>query len=170
MIKIDFSKVTHEEANNFLHNFFLNRNINREYYERVPEERFDFRMVDNPTRKSDTPRESLAHQINVQRTYMMAVETGELKFGAYYDEGLKIKSKAELLSELESADIQLVELLSREENLTKKIVVPWDMSGVGAVTMFWSLNSHEVLHTGWNLALMEHLDIERFPALKAMWG
>lgn len=170
MIKIDFSKVKDPEARNFLSTFFLNRGINREYYERVPEEKFDFRMVATPTRKSDTPRESLAHQSNVQRTYMMAVETGELEFGAYYDEGLKIKSKAELLSELERADIQLVELLSREENLTKKIVVPWDVGGLGTVAMFWSLNAHEVLHTGWNLALMEHLDIERFPALRAMWG
>jgi hypothetical protein len=39
-----------------------------------------------------------------------------------------------------------------------------------AVDMLWGLDSHEILHQGWNLALMDHLKIESFAELKAMWG
>jgi len=36
--------------------------------------------------------------------------------------------------------------------------------------MIWGLNSHEILHTGWNLSYMDFLEIPRFPKLKTMWG
>lgn len=167
---MDISKVTDPKAKDFLETFFLNREINREFYKRVPEDKFDFRMVDTPERKSDSPKESLAHQINVQRTYMKAVEKGELRFGDYYDQELKAKTKDELLTELEKVDKELIELLANEENLKKKIVVPWSKKLIGVVEMFWGLDAHEILHTGWNIAIMDHLNIERFLSLKRMWG
>lgn len=167
---MDISKVHDKKAKDFLQTFFANREINREFYKRVPEDKFDFRMVDTPERKSDSPRESLAHQINAQRTYMKAVELGELKFGDYYNQKLKAKTKEELLAELEKADKELVELLANKDNLKKKIIVPWSKKGISVVDMLWALDSHETLHTGWNIAIMDHLNMERFPALKKMWG
>ena len=167
---MDVPKVTNPEAKAFLQTFFMHRGINREYFDRVPEDKFDFRMVDIETRKSDTPRESLAHHINVEKTYILGAKTGELKFGAYYDPELKNKSKAELLKLLDETDRELIDLLGIDENINKIVQVGWNQAGVRVVDMLWSLNSHEILHTGWNLALMDHLNVERFPALKQIWG
>jgi uncharacterized damage-inducible protein DinB len=167
---MDFSKVTHPKAKFFLQSFFANREINREFYQLVPEESFDFRMINTPDRKSDSPKESLAHQINVQYTYMQAIDKGKLSFGAYSNQKLKVQTKAELLTELKKADQELIQILSNKENCNKKIKVPWSKEPIFAVDMLWALDQHEVLHTGWNLAIMDHLGIERFPSLKKMWG
>ena len=32
------------------------------------------------------------------------------------------------------------------------------------------LRDHDILHVGWNLSLMDHLDMERFPSLREYWG
>lgn len=167
---MDISKVTNPKAKDFLKTFFANREINREFYERVPENKFDFRMVDTSERKSDSPRESLAHQINVQRTYMLAVEKGRLKFGDFYNQKLKAKAKKELMAELKKADQELIDILADEEKCKKKVQVPWSKKLIDIVDMLWALDQHEVLHTGWNIAVMDHLNMERFPALKRMWG
>jgi uncharacterized NAD-dependent epimerase/dehydratase family protein len=101
---------------------------------------------------------------------MQALEKGKLDFGSHYDKKLKEKSKKELLVELKKIDQKLIDLLTDEKNCKKKIKVPWSKEPVDAVDMFWEMNSHEILHTGWNIAVMDHLNIERFPALKKMWG
>ena len=167
---MNFSKVTNEKAKDFLESFFIHREINREFYKRVPEEKFDFRMVDTQERKSDSVRESLAHQINVQRTYTKAVETGELRFGDYYNQELKTESKENLLEELEKSDKELIDILANEENLNKQIIVSWSEKPINVIDMFWGLNEHEILHTGWNIAIMDHFNMERFPVLKKTWG
>lgn len=167
---MELSKVTNKEALNFLHTFFLHRNVNRKYFNLVPEEKYDFRMVDTVDRKSDSPRESLAHHINVENTYILGIETGNLKFGSAYNKELLTKSKEELLKLWEEVDNRLVTLLSNEENVNRIVAVPWNKNGDRAIDMLWSLNSHEILHTGWNLAVMDHLNIERFPELKQIWG
>ncbi len=59
---MDTSKIINPEAKRFINAFFANRAINREYYELVLEEQYDYRMVDTAERKSDSPEESLAHQ------------------------------------------------------------------------------------------------------------
>lgn len=169
---MDISKVTNPEAKAFIEAFFRNGEISFEFYKRVPEDKFDYRMVNNKERKSDSPRESLAHQIDTQRDYINAIETGELKFRIDYEdlkEPQKL-SKGELLEKLEKEDQRLVSLLKKEENCKKLIKIPWSKNPIPAIAMLWSLNTHEVLYTGWNLALMDHLNIDRFPALKQMWG
>lgn len=150
--------------------FFLHRSINREFYQRISEDQYDFRMVQTPTRISDSPRESLAHQINVQKTYILGIRTGKLTFGAHYDTSLKQKSKEELLAILDAADVELKEILAKEELVHKMVAVPWNLKGVVAIAMLWSLHNHEILHTGWNLAIMDHLNMERFPQLTSVWG
>lgn len=54
---MNFEEVSSPEAKAFLTQFFLDRAINREFYEKVPEDKFDYRMVDRPERKSDSPRD-----------------------------------------------------------------------------------------------------------------
>lgn len=93
-----------------------------------------------------------------------------MKFGTSYDRDLQTKSKDHLLKELDKTDKEMIDLLSVEENVHKKVVVEWNTEGIRVIEMLWSLNSHEILHTGWNLAVMDHLDMERFPALKQIWG
>jgi uncharacterized damage-inducible protein DinB len=161
-----------QSARPFVQEFLSDRNINREFYERVPEEHFDFRMVDQQNRKSDSPRESLAHQIRVQHDYVQAVETGKLEFSRLLDleDRLKTESKATLLRELEAVDHRLVDLLCHSGNCKRLVEVPWNKERVDVITMLRSLHQHEILHTGWNLAIMDHLGIERFPALRQAWG
>lgn len=167
---MDTSKVANKEAVAFLNAFLLHRGINKKYFSLVPEDKYDYRMVNTPERKSDSPRDSLAHHINVENTYILGIETGLLKFGSAYNKDLMIKSKKELLDLLEQSDNHLIDLLSKDENINKLVSVPWNKDGIRAIDMLWSLNSHEILHTGWNLAVMDHLNIERFPELKQIWG
>lgn len=98
---MNISTITHPEAKRFLESFLGNREINKEYYKRVPEDKYDFRMVDTPERK---------------------------------------------------------------------VKAPWSSNPIPAIASLWGLDYHEVLHMGWNLAVMDHLNIHRFPALKEMWG
>lgn len=167
---MDISKVTNLEAKRFLNVFFLYRSINREFYELVPEDKFDFRMVDTSDRKSDSPRESLAHQINVERSYMQNILNGRSEFGTNNDETLKTKSKSELLKILDETDQKLIEFLSDENNLQKKVIVKWSKTPIPAISYMWGLNDHEIFHNGWNIALMDHLSIPRFKKLKQVWG
>ena len=163
-------RVTNPQAKSFIEAFLANRLINREIYKRVPEDQFDYRMVNTPNRKSDSPRESLGHQIGVQKDYMNGVIHGELSFVSGDDKALKALSKTELLNKLGEIDEGLVELLSKSDIGERTIKVPWSKTPIPAISSLWAMNSHEILHTGWNLALMDHLDIDRFPALKEMWG
>ncbi len=143
-----------QEVGNFLDAFLQNRVINREFYEKVPEEKFDFRM----TPHSDTPRESLIHQIDTERDYINGIKTGVLKFRQDYPDLKEANkwTKNLLLTKLKETDKELQQLLA-DSNFH---FPPW----------LWGLNNHEILHTGWNLALMDHLEISRFPRLKKMWG
>jgi uncharacterized damage-inducible protein DinB len=169
---MDISKITNPEAKRFTSSFLADREINREFYIRVPEEKFDFRMVDTPQRRSDSPRESLAHQIDTTRDYINGVKTGTLKFGGKYSdlENPQSLSKEDLLKKLEECEQELIDVLSEPDIESKKVKVPWSSEPIPATASLWGLDSHEILHTGWNLALMDFLNIERFPALKKMWG
>lgn len=172
MSKINLSKVTSPEAKAFLEQFLRDREINKEFYKRVPEDKFDFRMVDTPQRKSDSPRENVAHQIDTTRDYINGVKTGVLKFRIEYDDLTEPQklTKDELLAKLDESEQELVEILSDTKISDKKVRVPWSKEPIPAVSSLWGLDSHEILHTGWNLAIMDHLNIGRFTALQEMWG
>jgi hypothetical protein len=169
---MDISKITNLEAKRFINAFLADREINREFYVRVPDDKFDFRMVDTLERKSDSPRESLTHQIDTTRDYINGVKTGILKFAGKYPDFSRSQSlsKNELLKKLEESENNLLDILSDPDIGNKKVQVPWSKEPIPAVASLWGLDSHEILHTGWNLALMDNLNIERFPALKKMWG
>lgn len=165
-------KITDSQAKAFIGTFLKDREINKEFYRQIPEDSFDFRMVDTRRRKSDSPRESLIHQIDTTRDYVNGVKTGLLRFSVEYDDLAKLQKlgKNELLAKLEEGEVELVKILSGAEISDKKVQVPWSKKPISAVSALWALDSHEVLHQGWNLAVMDHLGIKRFPALKRMWG
>lgn len=168
----DISKVKNPDARRFLNQFLVNRAINREYYTLVPEDKFDFRMVDTPTRKSDTPRESLIHQIATQRNYIQGLQSGMIDFEKLYNDLMDTPpiSKAKLLELLQKEDENLVAVLSDPNIRTIMVKVPWSIKPIKALFVIWGLDAHETLHIGWNLALMDHLGIERFQNLKDVWG
>lgn len=166
----DLSRVSHSQAKIFLIQFLANRNINIEFYKRVPGDKLQYRIVDNPKRKSDSIQESLGHQIGVEKDYLSALNTGKLEFRSGDDKNLKSLNREQQLKMLEQLDEELIEKLSDSNIVNKSIVVPWSSDPVPALAMLYGMNNHEVLHTGWNLALMDMLNIERFPALKQIWG
>ncbi len=152
--------------------FVLDRRVNREFYERVPEDKFDFRMVESKSRRSDSPRESLAHQIRVQREYMRGIESGRLELGALIDMEVELHTlpKHELLALLDQAGRELEQLVCDPGMEQRRIEAPWSDIPLTAGEVIGFLQMHEVLHTGWNLAVMDHLEMERFPALRELWG
>lgn len=169
---MDISKIANPAAKMFIDTFLANRNINKEFYNLVPEDKLDFRMVDIPQIKSDSPRESLIHQIDTTRDYLNGVTSGVLQFDNQYEDLHLPKklTKSDLLKKLGETEKELIDVLSDPKISNKKVKVPWSKEPIPAIDSLWGLNSHEVLHTGWNLAVMDHLNIERFPALKRMWG
>lgn len=129
-------------------------------------------MVDTAMQKSDSPLESLTHQIDTERDYLNGIKIGVLKFDIEYKDLKKSISlnKIQLLEKLKEADEELVKLLSDPVISYKKVKVPWSDTPIPAISSLWALHNHEILHTGWNLAVMDYLNIERFPSLKQMWG
>ncbi len=167
-------KVVNKSALDFIHSFLMNRDINREYYSLVPEEKLDIHLVDNGLVKSDSPRQNLLHQVDTTRDYVQGIKTGELLFKRN-SEYVEIQnstpfSKDELLEQLDSSTFSVIETLQREDIGAIRISVPWSKTPVIALQMIWALNNHEILHTGWNLAYMDLFNIPRFPKLKALWG
>ncbi|MFA6005732.1 MAG: hypothetical protein WC775_04580 [Patescibacteria group bacterium] len=166
---INLDKITNPEALRFAHVFLNDRLINREFYLRVPEDKLDFQM----TPKSDSIRKSLIHQIDITREYIHGITSGKLEFHSlksYYVTGGDKQTKLDLLKELDKTELELITVLEDPNIAEKTVSVPWVNKPIPALTSLWGMDSHEILHTGWNLALMDHLGIERFPELKAMWG
>lgn len=169
------SKIINPEAKAFISAFLIDRKINTDFYERIPDSKLDYRMVDTPERRSDSPRESLIHQIYVTRNYIYSVEDGvqdwsDERYRVLMKENYKSFSKTQLLAELKKTEQELIDLLSQDGIQDKKIKTPWSSVETPAITSLWGLRSHEILHTGWNLAVMDHLGIERFESIKSVWG
>jgi hypothetical protein len=172
---LDTSKITSQEAKRFLWRFMLNREVNREFYRRVPAEKLDYRMVDTKTRRSDSPRESLLHQLYVVRNYVYSVKTREMRWGPEREALLMVPAlatwdKQRLLAEMDRTERELVDLLSLPDIDERAVRVAWREEPLPALRLLEGLNDHEILHTGWNLALMDHLQMERYPALRNLWG
>ncbi|MBI3620344.1 hypothetical protein HY214_04360 [Candidatus Roizmanbacteria bacterium] len=168
-------KPTNPEGKRFLSVFLADRKINEEIYKLIPEHKFDYRMVNTASKQSDSPRESLTHQIYVTRNYVRALKTGTLHWGdAVYHKlmqpGDKKRSKEELLKAFDKGTEELCQALSDPTIGEKQVYVTWSKQPVSALLSIWSLDRHEILHQGWNLALMDHLHIPRFRKLKEMWG
>jgi hypothetical protein len=79
-------------------------------------------------------------------------------------------TKQDLLDELDKSTQELASLLREPDVASRMVQVPWSENPITAVQTLYGLDSHEVLHTGWNLAVMDHLDKKRFLSLKEIWG
>jgi len=108
-------------------------------------------MVDTPQRKYETPRESLAHQIDTTRDYINWIKTKVLKFGIVYSDltpGTKL-TKEQLLKKWDEAVEELITLLSDTKIGERKVRVHRSKEPVLAVVdMLWGSDFHEILHQG----------------------
>src|SRR5260221_2906091 len=139
MSKLD--KVTNPEAKFFLSQFLKDREIIVEFFKRIPEDKLDYRMVDTPERKSDSPRESIAHIIDTTRDYINGVKNGELKFGVEYEDlkDTSELSKEQLMMMLSKSTDELIDVLSDPDIANKKVKVPWEDEPIAAVGALWRL-------------------------------
>jgi hypothetical protein len=111
----------------------------------------------------------------VVRNYVYSVKTGVLQWGEERQALLMAPAlsrwgKQRLLDEMHKTEQELVDLLALPDIDERTVKVGWQDEPMPAVRLLYSLNDHEILHTGWNLALMDHLQMERYPALSRSWG
>ena len=166
---IDPSKIPSQAIQSFLYSYAPHRDVLRDFYELLPESKYDFRLVDTASRKSDTPRESLAHIIETRLMYLHGVKTNRLTFEPVNVESLRGASKATLLEAWDKHEDAMMTMLQNPYFDADAIVeCPWGQ--LSAQHTLFLIRDHEILHCGWNLALMDALDMARYPSLQNYWG
>ena len=169
-MKPDISSIENPRVRVFYSLWWPQHQVIQDFICHLAEEQFDYRMVDSPSRKSDTPRQSLAHVLYVQLVYLNAVKTGKLEFKSMGVEHYGTLTKAQLLAEWERIDDEMFAYLTSEAFDSQSLVeVPWG-GRMNAIDLLFFLRDHDILHIGWNLALMDHLDVPRFESLIQYWG
>jgi uncharacterized damage-inducible protein DinB len=169
-MQIDLSSISDPKVRAFYALTWTQHRILWDFYTCLTEDQYDFRMVDTTDREADTPRESLAHILYVQLVYWNAMKTGALEFKSMGSEHHAQMTKSELLAEWERIDqAMFVSLTSSEFSSDRMVKVPWG-GEMNAIDLLFFLRDHEILHVGWNLAIMDHLNIARFPSLIQYWG
>ena len=169
-MRLDVSSIQDPRVRAFYSLCWSQHQIILDFFTRLAEEQFDYRMVDTPERKSDTPRESLAHILYVQLVYLNGVKTGKLEFKSTGTEHYREMTKAQLLAEMERIDAETFAYLTAEPfDSNRTVDVPWG-GEMNAVDVLFFLRDHDILHIGWNLALMDHLNVPRFESLIQYWG
>jgi uncharacterized damage-inducible protein DinB len=169
-MNIDISSIKNPQVKTFYALRWSQHLIVVEFYQRLEETQYDFRLVDTPERKSDTPRQSLAHLLYVELVYFNGVKTGKLEFKDMGVEHYKSKTKDQLLTEVERIDqVVFAHLTSDTFDSLLLVEVPWG-GRMNVMDMLFFLRDHDILHIGWNLALMDALKIPRYPALIQYWG
>jgi hypothetical protein len=127
-------------------------------------------MVDTADRKADTCVESLAHILYVQLVYFNGVKTGRLEFRSMGVEHYWQMTKDQLLAEMARIDAEMFAYLTAETfDSGSRVAVFWG-GEMSAVDVLYFLRDHDILHIGWNLALMDHLNTPRFESLIQYWG
>ncbi len=169
-MQIDIASIENPKVRAFYALTWTQHQILWDFYACLAEEQYDFRMVDRPERRADTPRESLAHILYVQLVYLNAMKTGRLEFKSMGSEHHATMKKPDLLAEWIRIDREMfLFLTSPEFNSDSQVEVPWG-GAMNAVDLLFFLRDHEILHIGWNLAIMDHLNIPRYPSLIQYWG
>ena len=169
-MNVDIRSIADPQVRQFYALYWPQRQILYDFYARLTEDQFDFQMVATPDRKSDTPRQSLAHILYVQLVYLNGVKMKKLEFGPMGVERYWKMSRSELLAEWERVDAEMLAYLTGETfDSTDRVAVFWGGEMNPVDTLFF-LRDHAILHIGWNLALMDHLNVPRFPSLVHYWG
>lgn len=57
----------------------------------------------------------------------------------------------------------------KNPQVRSQVEVPWG-GRMNAVDLLFFLRDHDILHIGWNLAVMDHLNMPRFESLIQYWG
>jgi hypothetical protein len=169
-MNIDIRSIVNPQVRQFYALYWPQRQILYDFFSYLTEERFDFLMVDAADRKSDTPRQSLAHILYVQLVYWNGVKTKKLEFGPMGLERYWTMTRSELLAEWERIDAgMLADLTAESFDSASRVAVFWG-GEMNPVDVLFFLRDHAILHIGWNLALMDHLKMPRFPSLVHYWG
>jgi uncharacterized damage-inducible protein DinB len=169
-MQIDIGSIQDPKVRAFYALTWSQHQILWDFYTCLGEEQYDFRMIDRPERRADTPRESLAHILFVQLVYWNAMKMGKLDFDSVNNEKHVFLKKEKLLEEWERIDREMFAFLSSADfNGDSQVEVPWGGT-MNAVDLLFFLRDHEILHIGWNLAVMDHLNIARYPSLIQYWG
>ena len=169
-MKPDIGSIRDPRVQVFYALYWPQHQIILDFYARLTEEQYDYRMVDTPQRKADTPRESLAHILYVQRVYFEGVKTGKLEFRSMGTEHYRELPKEQLLAELERIDGEMFTYLTAEGFDSNRTVDVFWGGSMNAIDTLFFLRDHDILHAGWNLALMDHLNVPRYDSLIQYWG
>jgi hypothetical protein len=170
LMKIDISSIKNHQVHVFYSLWWPQHQILLDFAGYLTEEQMDYRMVNSSSRKADTPRESLAHLLYVQLVYLNAVRTRKLEFKDMGVEYFKTLSKERLLVEWECIDQEMFAYLTADTFDSQcQVEVPWGGT-MNAIDLLFFLRDHDILHIGWNLAIMDHLNMPRFESLIQYWG
>ena len=168
-MNIDINSIRDSQVRTFYSLYWPQRQVLYDFFALLTEEQFGYRMVNTPERKSDTPRESLAHILQVQLIYLNCVKAGKLEFKSMGVEHYWEMDKEGLLAEMNRIDDEMLGYLKGEAfDTSSKVEVPWGM--MNTIDLLFFLRDHAILHIGWNLALMDHLDLPRYKTLSNYWG
>lgn len=169
-MKLDIGSIQNPQVRVFYALWWPQHQIIVDFFTRLTEEQFDYCMVNSPERKADTPRESLAHILYVQLVYLNGVKTGKLEFKSMGVEHYAGLPKNQLLAEMERIDQEMWAYLTTETfDSQNQVEVFWGGT-MNPVDVLFFLRDHDILHIGWNLALMDHLNVPRFESLIQYWG
>jgi hypothetical protein len=106
----------------------------------------------------------------VELVYFAGTKTGKLEFKDMGVEHYKTLSKDQLLSEVERIDQEMFAYLTGDSfDSSSQVEVPWG-SKMNVVDVLFFLRDHDILHVGWNLAVMDAVNMARYPALIQYWG
>ncbi len=162
--------ITNPQALAFHTTFMRHRNINVDFYDLVPEDSFNFKL----TPISDSVAESLIHLVDTTRDYYEAIMDAILVFNRQYDDLIRMKTghfrKNDLIRLIKTSSLELENALRLSDIGERIVKVKWSEKPIKVLDMLWGLQNHEILHTGWNIAIMDALGIKRFPSLQQMWG
>ena len=169
-MKLDISSIKNPQVRVFYSLWWPQHQVIHDFYTHLTEEQFDYCMVNTSERKADTPRESLAHILYVQLVYFNSVKTGVLEFKSMGVEHYREMTGEQLLVEMERIDLEMFTTLTAETfDSSRKTAVFWG-GEMNVLDVLFFLRDHDILHIGWNLALMDHLNIRRFESLVQYWG
>ena len=166
---INADTISDQQVRQFFQDYLPQRQTVRDFYELLPDDKLDYRMVDKGSRRADSPRESLIHILETQLAYFDGIKSGSLDFDSMGAERYQAMSKQQLLDELATLDEEMYRhTTSPGFDPTAKVNTTW--GDETTLSVLYLVRAHDILHVGWNLALMDHLDMERYQSLVDIWG
>ncbi len=169
-MKLDVNTLKDARVRTFYALYWPQHQIIVDFFTRLDETHYDTRLVDTPGRKSDSPRESLAHILYVQLVYLNGLKTGKLEYKSMGTEHFNRSSKTQLLAEMDRIDQDLADTLTADTfDSSASMEVFWG-GQMNVLDVLFFLRDHDILHIGWNLTYMDMFDMPRYDSLIHYWG